>query len=227
MPSDMAGLPAPPLLDPTALVIVLAGTMLATAARCGWHDLRAAAIALARLARSDFDEAANRAAMARTLHAIEKAGFRAVEEPPPPDPALATLVESFLRHGSTDLLHSLRRSGRAAREIARMQAVRTFEHAGELAPMFGLVGTLFAITQIAPIAAAGPVETTMGAIATAVLSSLYGVLSAHFVYIPLARAIERQGEREEAAREALVEWLDTHLHSMRIETNHDPTKAAA
>ncbi|MEL7446519.1 MAG: hypothetical protein AAGK02_12030, partial [Pseudomonadota bacterium] len=57
----------------------------------------------------------------------------------------------------------------------------------------------------------GVVAATIASLATAVLSTLYGVLSAHLVFLPLAMAIDRQGEHEEQARDRLVEWLTLHL----------------
>jgi len=210
------------LFDPGALAIVLAGTLIATLARCGWRDLRLALKASARLGRCDFDEAANRRAFSRTIAEVRRAGLLGAEAPPPPDPALALALGALFRHGSFDDFHSSRRASRAAREVARAGAMRVFEYAGELAPVFGLVGTLFAITQLVPDAAAGnalappgsgpdPTDATLAAVATAVLSSLYGVLTAHLFCIPLARAIERKGEREEAARSRLADWLEDEI----------------
>lgn len=199
-----------PMIDPGALAIVLAGTLIATIARCGWRDLRVAIGALGGLGRTTFDEDANRIALARTIREIERAGPLCADVPLPPDPSLAKLLDTFLRHGSLDAMHSIRRAEQASREVTRTQAVRTFEFAGELAPVFGLVGTLFAITQLVP-STGSAVEATMSAIGTAVLSTLYGVLTAHLVCIPLARAIERRGEREELARDHLAEWLDRQL----------------
>jgi len=197
------------LFDPGALAIVLAGTLIATTARCGWRDLSIAARAVTQLGRSEFDKDANRAALAKTVAAIQRAGLLGADAPSPPDRALAAQIDALLRSGSFDALHAIRRADRAAREGNRASAIRVFEYAGELAPVFGLVGTLFAITQLAPAASADPTEATLAAVATAVLSSLYGVLTAHFLCIPTARAIERKGEREEAARAQLIEWLET------------------
>jgi chemotaxis protein MotA len=208
LPSELAR-----MLDPGAFAIVVTGTVIATAARCGWRDCSAAIGALPGLARSHFDEAANRIAVARALRAIETKGHRAADTPLPPDPSLARLVAIYLSTGSLDALHSARRAERAAREVERTRGVRAFEYAGELAPVFGLVGTLYAITGLSGGLATSPVETAMESIATAVLSSLYGVLTAHLVFVPLARAIERRGMREESAREALVEWLTGHLET--------------
>lgn len=199
------------LFDPGALTVVVAGTLIATAARAGRRDLRAAGRALVQIVTPSFNAARNRQALARAATAIRERGALCAETEAPPDPAFARLVEAVCLTGTTHSLQALSRSHRTSREIARLEAQRVFEYAGELAPVFGLVGTLFAITQLAPIAADTAAETTMAAVATAVLSSLYGVLSAHLVYLPLARAIERRGEREEEAREKLVDWFESEL----------------
>lgn len=208
MPSDWMQ-----FVDPGALIIVLAGTFLATAARCGWSDLRVACAALLAIRKRTVDETANRVAMARLLKDINRAGPLCTDHPPPPDPELARPVAAYLRSGSADTLHILRRADRAKREMRRGIAVRAFEYAGELAPVFGLVGTLYAITQIAPVAGEESALATLGAIGTAVMSSLYGVLIAHLLCIPIARAIERQSEREEEVHNALLDWFVSELPS--------------
>lgn len=202
------------MIDPGALTIVLTGTLLATAARCGWRDLREAGRALRKLGRTTFDDDTNRVALAKTVREIDARGPLCADISLPPDPSLAKVVSAYLRHSSLEAMHATRRAERVRREVASTAAARAFEYAGELAPVFGLVGTLFAITQLAP-GDGNIVEGTMGAIATAVLSTLYGVLTAHIVCIPLARAIERQGEREEQAREHLIEWFDRHMREDR------------
>ena len=198
------------LYDPGALVIVVAGTALATVARSGWRDMACAGRALTRIAASGFDEDANRVALARTSAAIARDGVLCADVPLPPDPSLARMVSAYLRHNSLEALHDLRRAERATREIARTRAVRVFEYAGELAPVFGLVGTLFAVTTMAP-GADGASARSLAVIATAALSTIYGVLFAHLVCFPVARRIERAGEREEAARDDLAEWLTRQL----------------
>ncbi len=198
------------LFDPAASALVVTGTLLATAARSGWCDVRETLRALGNLNRNRFDQATNRAVLAQSIMAIQRDGPLRAKVPMPPDPALARLIDTYIRQRSLSAVHSVQRSAKAARDISRMQAVRTMEHAGELGPVFGLVGTLFAITQLSP-GDAGALENTMSSIAAAAVSTLYGVLIAHMIFIPLARAIERQGEREELQREHLLEWLDSQL----------------
>jgi chemotaxis protein MotA len=47
----------------------------------------------------------------------------------------------------------------------------------------------------------------MGAISQSVLATLYGLLLANFLLAPLARAIERRAEAEEAVRQDLIDWI--------------------
>ena len=197
------------LFDPAALAVVLVGTVIATLARCGLADFREAIGAGMRLLRGGFAGEANRKAMAQAAGAIQRDGPRRADPPLPPDPALAALVASFLRHGTLDPLAGLRRADRAIAEERRYAAVQVFTCAGELAPVFGLIGTLYGLTQLAPdgAAGAGATATIMTAVSTAVLTSLYGALIAHLACFPLASAIERRGLAEEAAREALADWF--------------------
>lgn len=197
--------------DAGALITVVVGTCIATLARCGWQDIAQAFRQLAALAQKGFDEASTRASLTRVIHEFQTKGILCAEIALPSDRAIADLIDHFVRHEAHGELIALHRSSRSSREIARHRAVRTFEYAGELAPVFGLVGTLFAITQLGPAFGESPTQAVMSSIASAVLSTLYGVLFAHLFCIPLARAIERRGETEEAARQELLLWLVSRL----------------
>ncbi|MEL6237091.1 MAG: MotA/TolQ/ExbB proton channel family protein [Pseudomonadota bacterium] len=198
------------LLDPGALAIVLVGTLLATSARAGWRDLALALSALSDLARQGFDADANRTALARWARSMRDRGLLGADEPLPPDTALARALDAMVRTGTLAAFQSVYEAARARQSRRAKRAAQVLEQAGDLAPVFGLVGTLFALTQIAPDAAAQSAldgASALGAIATAVLSSLYGVLTAHLVFLPLAHAIARRAEREDAERAELAEWL--------------------
>jgi len=197
------------LFDPAALGVVVVGTVIATLARCGPSDFREALGAAGRLVRGGFAGEPNRKALAQAADAIQRDGPRRADPPLPPDPALAALVASYLRHGALDALAGLRRADRAIEDARRYAAAQVFTCAGELAPVFGLIGTLYGLTQLAPAGAGagGATATIMAAVSTAVLTSLYGALIAHLVCFPLASAIERRGLADDAAREALADWF--------------------
>lgn len=199
------------LFNPGALAIVGAGTVLACVARCGWRDFGAALDMAGRLLRRGFSPDANRKALALALIAIERDGSHRADPALPPDRALGLMLETYLRHGTLEALGGARRAQRALAEARRVNAAQVFTWAGELAPVFGLIGTLYAFTQLAPIAGDDTVRLTMAAIATSVLSTLYGALLAHLLCYPLASAIERRGAAEEHRREELSDWFVAQL----------------
>jgi chemotaxis protein MotA len=199
------------LFDPAALGIVVTGTVLATVARCGWRDFGAALRAAGGLLRRGFRIEPNRKALALAASAIRRDGPRRADPALPPDRALGLMLETYLRHGTLEALGNVRRAERALDEARRLGAVQVFTWAGDLAPVFGLIGTLYGFTQLTPTPDAAATVTIMAAISTAVLTSLYGALVAHFVCYPLAHAIERRGLAEEQDRETLAEWFVTQI----------------
>lgn len=199
------------LFDPSALVVVVAGTLLATFARVGWSDLILAIRKAAVLPTNAFDAQANRIALARWVRDAQKSGLLSADQPAPPDPVFARALELLIRSGSISAFERVHQEADSQRQTSTSRAAYVFEQAGELAPVFGLVGTLFAMTQIAPSIEGDAGAATFGAIATAVLSSLYGVLTAHLVFLPLASAVVRRAEKEAEAREELVRWFCDEL----------------
>jgi chemotaxis protein MotA len=199
------------LIDPGAVAIVAGGTVLACAARSGWRDFGGALRQAGGLLRRQFDADANRKALALAVSSIQREGPHRADPALPPDRQLGMMLETFLRQGSLETLHAARRTQRALDEARRSSAAQVFSWAGELAPVFGLIGTLFGLTQLAPGNAASPSTAIMAAVSTAVLTSLYGALLAHLLCYPLAGAIERRGIDEQRARDALAEWFVDQL----------------
>jgi chemotaxis protein MotA len=195
------------LFDPGALGIVVIGTVLATVARCGWREFGAALGTAGRLLRRGFRTEPNRRALALAATAIQREGARRADPALPPDHALALMLESYLRHGTLEAMGQVRRSQRALDEARRVGAVQVFSWAGELAPVFGLIGTLYGFTQLTPTPGVSASVTIMSAISTAVLTSLYGGLISHLACHPLANLIERRGHAEEREREVLADWF--------------------
>jgi chemotaxis protein MotA len=202
MPTTIAS-----LFDPGALVIVAAGTVLACAARCGLRAFADAWLAAGGLLKRSFDTEANRRALAMALSAIRLDGPYRADPIPPPDRTLALMLERFLKLGGIEALHSTLRAERAVAAARRLSAAQVFGTAGDLAPVFGLIGTLYALTQLEPVAGADATRLTVTAMATAVHSTLYGALLAHLLFYPLASAIERRGLTEEQGRDALADWF--------------------
>lgn len=195
------------LFDPIALGIVILGTVLATVIRVGGEDVAVALKQASLLFRARFDLDTNRTALARWAREILKRGVLGAESPMPPDADLARAIKALVRNGSVHALRAAHAETSAHKLRDSRRAMRVFEQAGDLAPVFGLVGTLFSMTELAPGGGADATSVSLAAIATAVLSSLYGVLTAHFLFLPLAEAVARRSQREDEARDALIGWL--------------------
>lgn len=203
------------LFDPNALAIVLGGTLLASGLVRGWGDTRAGFAATLALFRRGLDEAANRTALARVVHAVRMHGRFAAEAPLPPDPALAALVAAYLRMNDETAIEEAWATRRAQAKAKVMSASNLWRISADHAPVFGLVGTLYAITHLGPVSggamAADSALSTGTAIAGAVVSTLYGLMFAHLVCLPLASALARRARADDAARLRLAGWFHSQL----------------
>lgn len=203
------------LLNGEAAAIVVGGTLAASVLGQGARNIAISLRMAGRLVCAPLDEAANRAALARVIFVIQRDGWYAAEAALPPDPVLAKLVAAYLRLGDIAPAHEANTAQQAAIKSQRKAAVSSWRAAGELAPVAGLVGTLYAITGLLPDVGVGLAETTTAAIATAAVSTLYGLLLAHLVCLPVAGAIARRAAAEQSARRRLIDWFAGQLPKPR------------
>lgn len=193
------------LIDGTSAAIVLGGTALATVLRCGLTDCGLALAKLGRLGRSNFDAEATRAELAGQIQQIRRDGLYRANPRQLGDSEFDDATDALITNRSLSALIDRHEAHSKRRHHASDRAVRTFAQAAELAPVFGLAGTLISLSQL-------PAEGLargqfMGAIAMAVTTTLYGLLLANLVLAPIARMIERAAQAEERDRQAVIEWL--------------------
>lgn len=197
------------LVDGPSAAIVLGGTLLATVLRAGVGDCRHTIARLGQLTSPAFDAPAARAELAQQIQEIRRDGLlRAVphhyndEEF---DEATGALIDnrSLKALLVTHEKHQRRRLGQSTR------AVRTLAQGADLAPVFGLAGTLVSLSQLPAEGVAH--GAFAGAISMAVVTTLYGLLLANLVLAPLSRVIERRAMAEERERQALIDWLTEQL----------------
>lgn len=194
------------LFDPASAALVLGGTLVATLARAGWRDARAAAQEIAALVSPRFDFAAARASLAAEVETIRHDGLLRARLVPVADNELSDATAALARHRSVAALLEQHRQHRSRREDRRSRALALLEQAAELAPVFGLVGTLVGLASL-PATGLDGEGAVMAAVSTAILTTLYGLLVAHLLVLPLAGLVERRGRAEEADRERLIGWL--------------------
>jgi chemotaxis protein MotA len=199
------------LIDPSTLAIVLGGTLLATFLRCGMGDCRATLRQLGRTlnAGRPFDADTVRARMARVLQDIQRDGLLRAQPGSVGDEEFDAALDALVMQRSVSGAREALRQERERRLAPVRAANNTLVQAAELAPVFGLAGTLISLGRMP----AGGVDRAayMPAIAMAVHATLYGLIAAHLVLGPLARLVERRAGREEAQRRVLAEWLEVEV----------------
>lgn len=193
------------LIDPRSAAIVFGGTAVATLLRCGLGDCRVALARAVRLGRSGFDADQTRAELSGQIQDIHRDGLYRAAPHPVADCEFGEVTDALLHSRSLAALLARHKAHRARRLNQSERATRTFAQAAELAPVFGLAGTLISLSQLPADGLARGAFT--GAIAMAVVTTLYGLLSANLVLAPLARMIERAALDEEAQRQQVIDWL--------------------
>lgn len=198
-----------PLIDGLSAAIVLGGTALATVLRSGPTELAHTANAVAALFRRRFSAERAKADLAAQVNAIRSDGVLRANPRATGDREFDEATDAMIRARSIDPLierHHVHRRNRLAQSSS---AVRTLAQAAELGPVFGMVGTLVSLSRL-PAEGLHP-GALNGAISMAVVTTLYGLLLANIVLAPLARAIERQAQAEEQARQEVIDWLAQQL----------------
>ena len=213
------------LIDPLPAAIIVGGTLMATALRAGRADSRVTVRAVIALFRPPFDDVALRGALAPMVRDMGRDGVFRARAPhvgdAEMDDAIAAMIENHSA-GALMMQHSLARKKRLGRA---QRAASTLAQSADLAPVFGLAGTLVSLSELGERGIARAMF--MSAISMSVLATLYGLLLANFVLAPLARAIERRAEREEALRQDLVDWLAGQFAASapRLRPRHDAEAA--
>lgn len=193
------------LLDGPSAVIVVGGTFAATVLRAGFGDSMATVRALVGLRRKHFDADETRAVLAGQVSAIRQDGILRAAVRHSGDAEFDEATDALIGGRSLAALIERHEAHKLRRMAGADKAVRTLAQAAELAPAFGLVGTLVSLSQLP---ADGIAQGALfGAISMAVLTTLYGVLLANLVLAPLSRAVERAAEDEERQRQQVLDWL--------------------
>lgn len=199
------------LFDLPSAAIVLGGTMLATILRCGVTDCRLAITALGQIGQQRFDAAKAKAELAVQVQEIRQDGLVRAHPHHFGDSEFDEVTDTLIGTRSIPALLAAHESHKTRRLEANNRAVRALAQAAELAPVFGLAGTLISLSQLPADGIAR--GAFAGAISMAVLTTLYGLVLANLMFAPLARVVERAANDEEAERQKIVEWLAKQVES--------------
>jgi chemotaxis protein MotA len=213
------------LLDGLSAAIVLGGTLIGTILRCGVRNFLVTLAVLLRFPARRFDAAHARAELAVQIQDIRRDGLIRAEPHHFGDREFDEVTDALIERRSIGALLEKHKSHRDRRITRNEIAISTLNQATELAPVFGLAGTLISLSQIPTTAAAGNLLAT--SIPMAIVTTLYGLLTAHLLFAPLARLIERHSSSEETQRQQLVDWLAEELRIACAGKDLEIEKAAA
>jgi chemotaxis protein MotA len=189
-------------LDPIALAIVGGGTLLATFLRAPARDVARAIAALPTLARRSFSADPMLEQVAALARIARRHGTIALDRSVLTDPDIAAAVADIVDGGDgaavTRRLDDLRRC-RIERHVA---AAEVWAGAAEAAPAMGMVGTLVGL--VAMFTRMTDPQAIGGAMAVALLATLYGALIANLVAQPIATRLRAAGRAEAFERQRLV-----------------------
>ena len=193
---------------PSALIVV-GGTLLGTALRCGPGEVHITCVALGGVVSRRFSATRARADLAAQVNEIRRDGLLRAHPRHSGDAEIDDATDALISRRSVPALIERHEAHRARRTAQADMAVGTLAQAAELAPVFGLVGTLVSLSQLP----AGGIarDALTGTISMAVLTTLYGLLLANLLFAPLARLIERVTAHEEAQRQDLIDWITAQV----------------
>ena len=200
------------LLNPAAAAIVVGGTGLATVLRCGFADCRTAFASIRQLGRRRFNAVRVRSELAVQIQEIQQDGLIRAHPHHFGDREFDEVASALIGSRSISALLTAHENHKRSRLEASNRAVRVLAQSADLAPVFGLAGTLLSLSQL-PVSEFSNGDYTI-AISMAVLTTLYGVLLANLLLAPLSHVIERAALSEERERQTIVDWLAQQLTSV-------------
>jgi chemotaxis protein MotA len=190
------------LLDPAAIAIVVGGTILAITLRTPLRDLFRAIAALRTLGRRRFDGEMLLQQIAALGRIAKRHGAMALDRTVIADPDIAAGIAAIVDGAAPGDVAVLIRHLRHTRIERHVAAAEVWAGAAEVAPAMGMVGTLIGLAQM--FATMSDPAAIGGAMAIALLATLYGALLANLVFMPIANRLRAQG-RSEAFERARIE----------------------
>jgi chemotaxis protein MotA len=205
---DMNALPAlGTFLDPLALAIVGGGTLAGAVLRTASGDLARGIAALGQLPRHRFDVEPLVAQVSALGRIARRHGVIALDRSKIEDPDIAAAVAAIVDGAGAKDVEVLLEQRRCARFERHRGGWEVWSGAAELAPAMGMVGTLIGLVGM--FAAMKDPKAIGGAMAVALLATLYGAVLANLALLPIATRLKRRARHEAQERLRLQPVLAT------------------
>lgn len=194
-----------PFLDPIAFAIVGGGTLTAVILRTETSDLQRALAAPWRLGMRAFSADPLLTQIGAFGRIAQRHGVMALDKSIIADADVAAAIAAIVDGAPAEevaarLLH--RRRARLERHLA---AADMWTGMAEVAPAMGMVGTLIGLVRM--FTSMTDPSAIGGAMAVALLATLYGAVLANLVAMPIATRLRRRARTEAFERARLVDPL--------------------
>ena len=195
-------------IDPVALAITLGGTLAATLIHYPFHRVKAALAALRTVLRPGANASAD---LVRTM--VEYAAQARLEGLLVLEGEAERAEDPFLRKGLQLVVdgvdpvdvRAILENELTSMEQRHKQVAGVFDTMAQLAPAFGLVGTLISLVQV--MQRMDDPGSMGAAMAVALLATFYGVLLANLLFQPVAGKLKVRSREEVQRRELVLEGL--------------------
>lgn len=191
-----------PYLDPAAAAIVGGGTVVAVLLRSELRDVCRAVTALPVLLRRRFRADALVEQIAALGRIAGRHGVMTLDRSVIADADVSSAVAAIVDGADPDAVQLLIRHARHARIERQLAAADVWASAAEVAPAMGMVGTLIGLVKM--FLSMNDPTAIGGAMAVALLATLYGALIASLIAMPVAARLRRKA-REEAFERTRIE----------------------
>ncbi|MCL6593447.1 MAG: flagellar motor protein [Alicyclobacillus sp.] len=196
------------LIQPTAVLIVLGGTLGATLTSVSLREF----FGLFKYIRislqaKQYEPLELIDTLVRLATTARREGILALEE------QIAEFEDEFLRKGiqfvvdgvDSELVKNMMETELAYIEERHEKAAHIFEMAGGFAPTMGIIGTVMGLVHV--LGDLSNVDALGPQIATAFTATLYGVASANVFWLPLANKLKRRNAEERLLYEITMEGV--------------------
>jgi chemotaxis protein MotA len=196
------------IINPSAMLIVLCGTLGATIIGANFDAVKGIPKSYMKVFNSP---APDLNALVKELvgyaESARRDGLLALDE------QTGSIEDPFTRKGlqlvvdgtDPDLVADILEAENAAMKKRHATGRQPFEKAGGYAPTMGIIGTVFGLIHV--LANLDAPETLGPSISSAFIATLIGVASANVIYLPVATKLKQISEEELHARSLIVEGI--------------------
>lgn len=196
------------LFNPSALLLILGGTIGATAVSSNVHDLISLprlVLAAVRPPQVDLPQEIER--MVALALKARRNGLLSLEEDIAEidDPFVARGLQMVVDGADADTVRGVMKTEMALRAQAAARRSALFETAGGFAPTMGIIGTVMGLihvlSNLSDPSKMGP------AIATAFLATFYGISTANVFWLPMANKLKHNARMGAISSEVALEGI--------------------